>query len=139
MFDFLKIQVFPEVNGTVTMNGQAVKGASVKLVYDYNDKENTIETVTGENGEFHFNEKYIHTVRLILPFETSIHQQITIYYNHNTYIAWRTTKYAHKEDPAISKKLSSLNCELTNEEKRHLINPASPVKHGAYSVARWKN
>ena len=139
MFDSLKIQVYPEVNGVVTMNGEPVEGALVKLVYNYNDKENTIETTSDKNGRFHFTEINIHTLRLLLPLETSIDQKITINYNHATYLAWQTTKYALKDDPAISKKLSSLNCELTNEEKRQLIDPASPIKHGVYSVARWDN
>jgi len=139
MFDSLKIQVFPEVNGVVTMNSEPVEGALVKLVYNYNHKDNVIETKTDESGEFHFNEKYVHTLRLLLPFETSIDQQIIINYNHNTYVAWRTTKFAHGNDTAISRKLSFLNCELTNEEKRQLINPASPVKTSVYSLARWKN
>jgi len=139
MFDSLKIQAFPEVNGVVTMNGEPVEGALVKLVYNYNHKDKFIETTTDKSGKFHFSEKYTHTLRLLLPFQTSIDQQIIINYNHNTYIAWRTTKFSHGNDTAISKILSSLICELTSEADYQVIDPTSPSKYTAYSLARWTN
>ena len=139
MFDSLKIQVYPEVNGVVTMNGEPVEGALVKFVYNYNDKDKVIETTTDKSGKFHFSEKYERTLRMVFGLETAIHQNITIIYNYATYVAWRTIKYAHGEDTALSNKLTSLNCELTNEEKRQLIDPTSPIKDGIYSLARWDN
>ena len=136
MFDSLKIQVFPEVNGVVTMNGEPVEGALIKLVYDYNDKENIIETHTKNNGEFHFPEKNIHTLLKFLPMEIHVYQQIIISHNNNDYIAWRASKHKHGTDNDISKKLNFLNCELTNEEIEQFFGDGYR-ENLTYGLARW--
>jgi len=136
MFDFLKIQVFPEVNGVVTMNDQPVEGASVKLLYDYNDKKNIMKTVTKKDGGFHFPEKNILTLLKLLPFEIHVHQQIFINYNHVEYTAWSASKHKHGIDTEISKKLNHLNCELTNEEINQFFD-SNHRKYITYGLARW--
>jgi len=137
MFNILKFQIYPEVNGIVTMNGEPVEGAVVKRFHDFRDKEKTCEYITKKDGEFHFPETNGYSLWGLTPFENRTHQIITINFNHAEYTAWRLSKSSRDDDPALSKILSMLCCELTNEEVHKSIDRGNYLTASSFGLAHW--
>jgi len=135
----LKYQVYPNIKGIVTLNSVPVKNAIVNLTYRLNNKKGASTYTTSDNGTFFFKEKNIYSLSGILPFEDILYQKITIINNNAEYIAWEAMKDKQEEDLILTKILSSLTCELSNSETKHIINPESIFKNVIYGLARWTN
>jgi len=116
LFDFMKVCLFSEVNGVVTLEGKPVAGAEIVRTAEINDKPYTDKTVTDENGRFHFDAMYTHSVNKILPMEPYMPQKILIKYKEEEYTAWRTSKRDYYENAEMEDdKNIALKCELTDE------------------------
>ena len=115
LFDFMKVCLFSEVNGVVTLEGKPVAGAEIVRSAEINDKPYTDKTVTDENGRFHFDAMYTHSVNKILPMEPVIPQKILIKPQGHEYLAWEMTKHDYGINDEIKMPIR-LACELLNKE-----------------------
>ena len=117
LFDFMKVCLFSEVNGVVTLEGKPVAGADLIRTAEINDKVHTDRAMTDENGRFHFSAMYTNSLNKILPVEPVIPQTITIQYQGNSYSGWRTTRRGYDENSEMkNNKNIALTCELTDED-----------------------
>lgn len=144
MFGFGKkteVHLSPEVKGVVTFNGTPVEGAQVVRTLDY-DQEYRDEQVTDKNGYFTLPEKNIRSNRpnKMLD-ETRVRQIVTVNYEGMKYLLWYATPGTIHRRTAIAKKLSFLQCELTNSEMEHgFENVEKPeFPHSAFSICRWND
>ena len=133
----LKFQIYPEVNGIVTMNGEPVEGAEVTMSYIFRGKQGSTICKTDRNGVFTFKEKTIYSLASILLLQSVISQKLSIKYNHIEYSAWNVIKYNPSDDPKLTKLLTNLTCELTNPETKQKIDPESVNPMIVRGIARW--
>jgi len=93
-FDFMKINVFSDVDGIVTLNGEPVSGATVKQYaeVEFNSNKFNREVVTDSQGRFHFDAIYARTMNTFLSSANMVSQLITIHYEGRSYDAWRKVK-----------------------------------------------
>ena len=144
MFGFGKkteVHLSPEVNGIVMLNGSPVAGAQVVRTLDYG-QEYREETVTGEDGAFHFPEKNIQSTRPDkLMDETRVRQIVTVNFQGEKYLLWYATPGTIHWRTGIANRLSSMRCELTNPEiEQGFENIEKPqFPHSTFSVCRWDN
>jgi hypothetical protein len=117
LFDFLKVCLFSEVNGVVTLEGKPVAGAELVRTAMINDKEYTDKTVTDEGGKFHFDAMYTHSInKIVFIIEPVIPQTMTIFHNDKEYLGWRTSKRDYHMNAELDgEREIDLKCELTNE------------------------
>lgn len=117
LFDFMKVCLFSEVNGVVTLEGKPVVGAELIRTAKLNDKVYTDRAVTDTSGKFHFDAMYTHSVnKMIFIIEPVIPQTITIGHNDKQYPGWRTTKRDYYENAELEEDRNiDLRCELINE------------------------
>ncbi|WP_281557872.1 DUF6795 domain-containing protein [Thalassomonas sp. RHCl1] len=131
----------PEVKGVVTENGQPVANIQVSRLLIYVDEVERIDHVkTDDKGQFYFPEKTIMSRIAVNELaEQRVSQDIYIERDKQTYTLWGADQTTFKEVPEYSKKLSSLNCDLTNKlvmfEFAH-YNPNR--KNMASSICRWQ-
>ena len=141
---FKKKQTYlsPIVKGVVKENGKAVANIKVsrQLIYmDEVERDDTAET--DDKGQFYFPEKTIMSRIAANPFsEQRVSQYIYIKRGDEKYQLWGTVQTAFKEVPEYSKKLASLNCDLTDKlvtfEFAH-YNPNR--KNMSTSICRWQD
>ncbi len=144
-FDLFKINVFSEVSGVVTMNGEPVQGASVKqwAKVSFNGSVYEHQAVTDAHGRFKFDAIYANTINRLLPSAHKVTQEAKIEHQGETYRAWVAVKNNYDYDgelndikqttgerdkmKVIPKRLSDqeqlkqvipfhLTCELTDDE-----------------------
>jgi len=128
LFDFFKIYVFSDVNGTVLLEGKPVQGAEIIRTADHEeDKVYTDSTTTDANGHFSLPPISTYSLRPIM-LGTIIRQEIIIRYDGKEYLAWKTIKmnnhiYGELNDAGIENPVKfHLKCELTeNQEKYEVI------------------
>lgn len=117
LFDFMKICLFSEVKGVVTLEGKPVAGAEIVRTAEINDKVHTDKTVTDESGKFHFEAMYTHSMnKIIFIIEPVIPQTMTIIHNDEEYLGWRTSKRDYHENAELDDgKKIRLTCEIADE------------------------
>ena len=135
------VHLSPEVSGVIAFDGVAVEGVQVYRTLDY-EKEFYEETLTDGNGAFYFPAKTIlssHPGALLD--ETRVRQVIGVRHQGESYLLWYHTPGGITERSAVSRRLGSLNCDLTTPEKellfRNLEKPHFP--HAAFSICRWND
>ncbi len=104
LFDFLKICVFTDVSGMVTLDGNPVEGAKIMQAakVSFNNDEFFGEAITNENGEFRFPAIYAKTINRFLPSANAVSQLITIEYQGNVYQAWQSVKPNYDYDGELN-------------------------------------
>jgi hypothetical protein len=116
LFDFLKVCLFSEVNGVVTLEGRPVAGAELVRTAKIGEKTHVDRTTTDENGRFSFPEMYAHSLNKIAPVEPFIAQKITILADSREFLAWSGNKRNYDLDGEIYRPLK-FNCEITNKDE----------------------
>jgi len=142
ILDFMRIYIFSEVDGTVLMEGKPVSGAKVTRTADYKDKIHTDTVVTDDQGRFHFDDIYTHSLRLS---ETVIFQKIIIEYDGKDYLAWELTKrneqrFGELNDPATpDDEISRINLtsELTGDQKNEQTVGSDLRRRIIYGLSHW--
>lgn len=127
-FKKTEVELSPEINGTVTLNGQPVTGATVHRLLTYSDKKFNDSTTTDENGRFQFPVKVV-KLKVSSMFDTAVTQNLIVEHADDRTEIWTagTTNTLNYE--SIQKLLSNMKCELTSPEMRLEIprgNPQSP-------------
>ena len=120
LFDFMKVCLFSEVNGVVTLEGKPVKGAEISRTAEFNDKFYTDKTVTNADGHFHIDAMTTHSINKTLAIvEAVISQELKITYEGKEYIGWRTVKRSYEQNTELGDdKKIQLSCELTDESTK---------------------
>ena len=112
-----QICMFSEVNAVVTLHGKPVAGA--EIVRTSNELDSTVytdKTTTDAQGRFHFDARWIFSLRQLMPFQPMVKQHITIYYAGGEYMGWQHSKngYGHNDELDHNKPLN-FTCELSEE------------------------
>jgi len=117
LFDFMKVCLFSEINGVVTLDGKPVAGAEIVRTAIFKDKPRIDKAITDEAGKFHFDAMYGHSLgKLINMFEMVIPQTMTIHYHNHEFLGWRTSKRDYHENAELdSDRDITLSCDLSNE------------------------
>ena len=126
LFDFVKICLFSEVNGIVTLNGKPVAGVEVIRTSQMgHDNIYTDKTVTDEQGRYRFAARFTHSVRKIAPVEPVITQKIAFFHQDREYLGWEAVKDGYELNTELGQPIN-LACELGQEPKikvgEYLIN-----------------
>jgi len=87
-FDSMKVNLFSDMKGVVTLNGEPVAGAVVKRLAKP-EKSYWDETITDAQGNFSFDVMKMHTLWKLLPGQVTILQKVTIEYQGQEYLAWK--------------------------------------------------
>ena len=131
-FDAMEINLFSEMKGVVTLNGNPVAGAKIiRTAVSDSEKEYIDNTTTGLNGSFHFERMKISSIFNLLPGQSRVFQKVIIEYEGKEYLAWDaitgiSNKGELNEADVIGtdKEIDiNMKCELTDKEKK---------KYGAY-------
>ncbi len=116
ILDVGKVCVFSSVNGTITLNGEPVKGAKViRRVEDRDGKSKNDETITDENGKFTMparHERFLNPIQEVYGW-----QYIDVIHNGETKEIWYFVKGNEGENTEFGESPINLKCELTSEEK----------------------
>ena len=133
MFNFLKVCLFSEVNGVVTLNGKPVVGAEVIRTAELNDKAYSDTTTTDGQGRYHFDARFTKSVNSILPVEPFIPQTLVIRANKQEFPGWKMNKRNYSVNGEIDQPLN-LTCELSDqpELKEQRIGP------NVFGLCKWK-
>ncbi|MGP5156157.1 DUF6795 domain-containing protein [Pseudoalteromonas prydzensis] len=139
-----KKEVFlsPEVNGVVTENGTPVASLEIirSLIYIDEKVRRDIAT-TDEDGRFHFPKKTIFSsIPNKLIVENRVSQEIFIESSDALIPLWIATQSGVDEVPEYSKKLSLLNCEITNPHVVFEFRNQKNIHRNyvAQSICRWE-
>ena len=139
-----KKEVFlsPEVNGIVTKNGTPVANLEIIRSLIYIDEKVHRDTAsTDQNGRFHFPKKTIlSSIPNKLIVENRVSQEIFIENNDALIPLWIATQSGIDEVPEYSKKLSLLNCEITNPHVVFEFRNQKNIHRNyvAQSICRWE-
>ncbi|MFC1750926.1 DUF6795 domain-containing protein [Pseudomonadota bacterium] len=124
-FESMKINLFSDMKGIVTLNGEPVDGAVIKrLAKPSNKKEFRDQTVTDAEGRFELPVMETSSFLKLLPMDSSVYQMVTIEYLGNIYEAWKLSAASDKykgelnsdEMIGTSDEIDiDLVCELTSE------------------------
>lgn len=128
LFDSLKVCLFSEVNGVVTNKGKPVAGVEVIQTAQINNgKLYTYTTMTDEQGRFHFDALFSHSINKVVPVQPRVPQNILFRYQGREYRGWKTSKHNYDEGGEInsltaretSKDLKPivLKCDLSDESR----------------------
>jgi hypothetical protein len=140
---FKKKEVFlsSEVNGVITENGTPVANLEVTRSLMYIDEKDHLDVaITDSKGHFHFPQK---SIRSSIPnrlfSEDRVSQQITVVYDNELLAIWSANHIGIEEVPEFSKKLSFMNCELTDKRVSFQFNNTNNehLDHMASSICRW--
>ena len=132
LFDFVKICLFSEVNGIVTLNGKPVAGVEVIRTSQMgHDNIYTDKTVTDEQGRYRFAARFTHSVYKIAPVEPNVRQKIAFLYQGNEYLGWRMNKHNYDINTELGRPIT-LTCELTSEPQLRM-----GLRHGAHGICTW--
>ncbi|MBZ9611610.1 carboxypeptidase-like regulatory domain-containing protein [Rheinheimera maricola] len=131
MFSWFKkteVELSPEVNGTVTLNGKPISGAKVLRYLTYSDKKFNDSATTDEQGHFQLPVKAV-KVKVSSMFDTAVTQNLVVDHANKQTEIWTAGTTNTLNYDSIRKLLSSMKCELTSPEMRLEIprgNPQSP-------------
>ncbi|XQW83489.1 DUF6795 domain-containing protein [Thalassotalea piscium] len=141
LFKKYDVHLSPEVHGVITNKGEPVVGLKVFRGLTYgDDKELIDETVTDSQGRFSFKEKNIRSRKPGSMFDESrVRQIIDVDYQGSQYLLWGTMMIGIEPNIALSKRLSHLNCDLSNSEEYYEFASVEypDVTHGIQSICRW--
>ena len=117
MFDFVKICLFSEVNGVVTLNGKPVSGVEVVRTAEMGHDNVYIDRAgTDDQGHYHFDARFTHSVRKIAPVEPVIFQKMVLFYQGKAYLGWQMTKRDYEINTELGQPIN-LTCGLDDEPK----------------------
>lgn len=139
-----KKEVFlsPEVNGVVTENGTPIANLEIIRSLMYLDEIDRRDTaITDADGRFHFPKKTIFSsIPNKLIVENRISQEIFIENNDILIPLWIATQSGIDEVTEYSKKLSILNCEITNSHVVFEFRNQKNIHRNyvAQSICRWE-
>ena len=112
--------LFSEMTGVINFEGKPMAGVKLVRMVDYN-KAKYDETVTDENGNFHFPVIYrSNIVGMFLPMQFVVNQKITAYKDDVEYLVWRATTMNSTENYEARGKPLIVSCELTLEEESYI-------------------
>jgi len=144
MFGFFKkydVHLCPEVKGQVFNQGKPLVGEKVTRFLSYVDqKERYDHAITDEEGRFSLPEV---NIRSKMPgnfmVEHNTLQIITIEYNNKHHTLWNSSLEGFKPVAAYSRKLSSLNCDITSPRVSfEFANDTHPQRpHYAGTICQW--
>ncbi|WDE12126.1 DUF6795 domain-containing protein [Thalassomonas haliotis] len=144
MFGFFKkydVHLCPEVKGQILNQGKPLAGEKVIRYLNYVDrKERFDHAITDETGRFSLPEV---NIRSKMPgnfmVEHNTLQIIYIEFNNEKHTIWNSSLEGYKPNAAYSRKLSSLNCDLSSPtvsfEFTNDKNPQRP--HYAVTNCQW--
>ena len=88
-FDAMKVNLFSEMKGVVTLNGEPVSGAKiVRNAVPNNDKKYVDSTVTDSLGKFRLGEMETQMFLKLFPTQIVVYQKVIIEYEGQPYLAW---------------------------------------------------
>lgn len=131
MFGWFKkteVQLSPEVNGTVTLNGKPVAGATIQQSLSYGDKEFNDHAITDAEGRFKFPAKSA-KFRVSSMFDTWLSQLLVVEHAGQSVKIWSTGATNTLTYDSVRQLLFNMQCELTSPEMKIGIprsNPQSP-------------
>lgn len=134
MFDFMKIYLFSEIGGVVTMDGKPVADAKVERITKA-DKDYLDKTVTDASGRFHFKAITEHSIKKLFG-EPAISQELYFLYKGKKYLGWEHLKndYDKNGETDDYRPLIDLKCEL---DKKPVEND-QPISGPITGVCVWK-
>lgn len=145
IFDSMKINLFSDMQGIVTMNGDPVSGAVVKRsATPASNKKFTDSFVTKVDGRFQFDRMVTNSFLKILPGDPSVYQKVTIEYNGRSYLAWEILAASDRykgelndRDVIGTEKQVDINllCELTAKSTQKEAAGSSVVS----GICTWAN
>ena len=131
MFSWFKrteLELSPEINGTIKLNGKPVAGATVHRYLSYGDKDFNDNITTDIDGRFKFPVKTV-KIRVSSMFDTWVSQLLIVESAKQKVKIWSTGATNTLTYNSVHQLLSSLDCELTSAEMKIGIprtNPLSP-------------
>lgn len=154
-FKKIDVHLCPEVKGRIVNNGKPVAGLEILRQLAFNDFDIIKDTTyTDKNGEFNFSEKNIRLPKRKISIAANVTNQVIIIIDRKKqyrtrdkdiyYRLWQVSKGGINRKKSFSKKLSQLNCELTNKEVYFLFeynkNLTQEPKYNYYgtSICRWQ-
>lgn len=91
IFDSMKVNLFSEMKGIVTLEGKPVVGALISRTAIPNDeKEYTDSTKTDSEGRFYFDKMETRRFLKLLPGQSTVLQKVIIQHADKQYLAWET-------------------------------------------------
>jgi hypothetical protein len=157
MFKKVDVEVFPEVIGSLTLQGKPLAGIKLKRGYQYSgvmEEKKWNYTTTDDEGKFSFPEIIHRTSHPNKPFAgTRISQTIKVDKNeesdiikaakdeYSEVILWASISRGEKHISYLAERLARLDCDLANEAIRNeIIDEAFPsgvVRYQVLSICRW--
>lgn len=108
--------LFSEMSGVVNFEGKPATDVKLIRMVDY-DKKQYDETVTDENGKFHFSGVFRTSLLSgILPTEFVVAQKITAVYEGKEYEVWSGTKRKPEENSESKGKPLIVECNLSQPD-----------------------
>ncbi|MFT6985433.1 MAG: hypothetical protein ACJAT7_001242 [Psychromonas sp.] len=108
------------MTGVINFEGKPAAGVKLVRMVDY-DKAQYDETVTGENGNFHFPALYRRNIiGKFLPMQFVANQKITAYKDEVEYLVWEATTMDSTENYEARGKPLVVSCELSLEEASYI-------------------
>ena len=112
LFDFMKVCLFSEVNGVVTLEGKPVAGAMVIRTARFNSDIYSDSVITDGEGRYHFDAIYTKSLKKITSMAPLVPQELTITHAGSEYLGWVMNKTNYDMNGEIGRSMS-LVCELT--------------------------
>lgn len=128
LFDSMKVCLFSEVNGVVTLEGKPVGGAELTRTALLGGKVYTDKAVSDDTGAFHFEALFTDSSMKITSMNPLVPQKINISHNKVTKKGWLFNKNNYDVNGEIGKKLDLL-CELDGDPVNREL-PGGAIVHG---------
>ncbi len=127
--------LFSEMTGVVNFEGKPAAGIKLVRMVDYNKKQYD-ETVTDEDGNFHFPAIYrTNIIGKFLPMQFVVNQKITAYKNDVEYLVWEATTMDSNANYEARGKALIVSCKLSLEEEDYIrINGNLIYSHCTWDV-----
>ena len=127
--------LFSEMTGVINFEGKPAAGVKLVRMVDYN-KAKYDETITDENGNFHFPVIYrSNIIGMFLPMQFVVNQKITAYKDDVEYLVWEATTMNSTANYEARGKPLVVSCELSLEEESYIkINGALIYGHCTWDV-----
>jgi hypothetical protein len=146
MFKKVDVEVFPEVIGSLTNEGEHLADIKLKRGYQYSGVMEEIEwdyTTTDDEGKFSFPEIIHRTSHPNKPFaETRVAQAIKVAEGvYTDTFLWSAVTKGEKHLSLLAERLAQLHCNLANEEIRQEV-IEEEISNGVsrlqvFSICRW--
>ncbi|MDP4534899.1 hypothetical protein Q3O60_01695 [Alkalimonas collagenimarina] len=135
VFGWLKkkeLQLSPEVEGVILLEGQALTGIRITRDITYGDEVFSDHILTGKDGRFSLPTKVIR-VRDSM-FDTNVRQEIYAEHEGKLYKLWRARALNSVDYKSFNQLLSGMICELTSPEMLFDLE-REPTQPGVYLIA----